>query len=249
MMPVQTRLTAAGERERHDTTIRGEPTVTDLPVPTARRLQPPRWRDPRLFVGLLLVLLSVTLGALVVAHADDRVPVYAARVALVPGQPVSPDDLRRVDVQLGGQQDHYLAAGVVASDRFVLRPVEAGELVPSTAVGGRDDVGVQPLTLGVDAGSAAALRVGARVDVYVNPVDPQDGGSRDRFRGPELALHGVSVSSLPRGGDGFGSGTVGDRPVQVMAPTNLVKGIIGQVDEGARVTMVPVPGAALRVER
>jgi hypothetical protein len=248
-MPVHTRLTAAGGLERHDTTIRGEPTVTDLPVPTARRLQPPRWRDPRLVVGVLLVLLSVALGSLVVAHADDRVPVYAARIALVPGRPVSADDLRRVDVQLGAQQDRYLGVGVEPSDRFVLRPVEAGELVPAAAVGGRDDVGVQPLTLGVDAGSAASLRVGSRVDVYVNPVDPQRGGSRDGFRGPELALHGVSVSSLPRAGDGFGSGTAGDRPVQVMAPTSLVRGIIGQVDEGARVTMVPVPGDALRVER
>lgn len=200
-------------------------------------------------MGVLLVLLSVTLGSLVVAHADDRVPVYAARVALVPGQRVTPDDLRRVDVQLGAQEDHYLGAAAVPSDRFVLRPVEAGELVPVTAVGGRDDVGVQPLTLAIDAGSAAALRVGSRVDVYVNPVDPEVAGSRDGFRGPELALQGVSVSSLPRERDGFGSSTGGDRPVQVMAPTSLVKGIIGQVDGGARVTMVPVPGAELRVER
>jgi hypothetical protein len=224
--------------------------VTDLPVPTARRLQPPAWRDARLLVGVLLVLTSVTLGSLVVAHADDRVPMYAARVELVPGQRVSADDLRRVDVQLGSEQRRYLsAAGPLAQDRYVLRPVQAGELVPVTAVGGRDDVALQPLTLGVDPGSAAALQVGSRVDVYVNPVDPDATGSQGGFRGPELALEGVSVSSLPRSEDAFGSGAAGDRPVQVMAPTSQVKVIIGQVDEGARVTMVPVPGAVLRVER
>jgi hypothetical protein len=223
--------------------------VTDLSVPTARRIQPPGWRDARLLVGVVIVLLSVTLGSVVVARADDRVPVYAARVALVPGQPVSADDLRRVDVHLGSHRDRYLDAGSEPSDRFVLRPVEAGELVPATAVGSRDDVAVQPVTLSVGAGSAAALQVGSRVDVYVNPVDPDVTGSQGGFRGPELALRGVSVSSLPRDDDGFGSGAAGDRPVQVMVPTGSVRGIIGQVDEGARVTMVPVPGAALRVER
>jgi hypothetical protein len=34
-----------------------------------------------------------------------------------------------------------------------------------------------------------------------------------------------------------------------MAPKGLVRAIIGQVDEGARVTLVPVPGAVVRVER
>ena len=82
--------------------------MTDLPVPTARRIQPPGWRDARLLVGVLLVLASVALGSVVVARADDRVPVYAARVALVPGQPVTADDLRRVDVQLGSEPDRYL---------------------------------------------------------------------------------------------------------------------------------------------
>lgn len=224
--------------------------MTDLPVPTARRLQPPGWRDPRLLVGVLLVLASVTLGSVVVAHADDRVPVYAARVALVPGQPVTEDDLRRVDVQLGPEQQRYLpAARALGTDRFVLRPVEPGELVPLTAVGGRDAVGVQPLTLIVDAGSAAALQVGSRVDVYVNPVDAEAIGSEGGFTGPELALEDVSVSSLPRSDDGFGSSAGGDRPVQVMAPTSSVRGIIGHVDEGARVTLVPVPGGRLEVVR
>ncbi len=52
--------------------------MTDLPTPVASRLRAPSWRDSRLLVGVLLVVLSVVLGAVVVARADDRVPVYAA---------------------------------------------------------------------------------------------------------------------------------------------------------------------------
>lgn len=222
--------------------IEGE-TVSDLPVPSASRLRRPGWRDARLLVGLVLVLGSVALGSYVVAHADDRVPVYAAAGPLVPGQPLTEGDLVRVDVQLGSHAGTYLSAGAgLAPDRYVLREVPAGELVPASAVGGRERVEVQPLTLVVDAGSAATLRVGTRVDVYVNPVDPAATGAAKRFTGPELALQGVSVAGLPKTSSGLGSGTGADRPIQVMAPTDRIKDIIGAVDLGARVTVVPVAG-------
>lgn len=230
--------------------------MTDHPVPRATRLQRPGWRDTRLLVGVLLVLASVALGTVVVAHADDRAPVYAARAPLVPGQRLTADDLSRVDVQLGSQQPRYLsAARGLAPDRFVLRAVPAGELVPVTAVGGRDQAGVQPLVLTVDAGAAATLQVGSTVDVYVNRVSADGAGggggagSGTTFAGPELTLRAVSVSSLPRAGGGLGGGSAGDRAVQVMAPTPSIKEVIAAVDLGARVTVVPVAGSTLRVEQ
>jgi hypothetical protein len=169
---------------------------------------------------------------------------------LVPGQRLTDDDLRRVDVQLGAQQSRYLSAAVgLAPDRFVLRPVAAGELVPAAAVGDKVRVGVQPLVLTVDAGSAAALQVGSTVDVYVNRVDPAAGTSVAGFLGPELTLEAVSVSSLPHGSGGLGGGSGGNRAVQVMAPTPRIKEIIAAVDLGARVTVVPVAGSSLRVEQ
>ena len=117
--------------------------MTDLPMPTAARLQKPRWRDTRLVVGLLLVLTSAALGSFVVAHADDRTAVYAARGPLVPGQQLGEDNLTRVDVRLGSELSRYLqATAEPAPDRYVLREVGAGELVPAAAVGGRDQVGV-----------------------------------------------------------------------------------------------------------
>ena len=217
--------------------------MSDLPVPTASRLRRPGWRDARLLVGLLLVLVSIGLGSYVVARADDRVPVFAAARPLVPGQPLREGDLVRVDVQLGSEASRYVpAAGGLAPERYVLREVAEGELLPAAAVGGKDLVGVQPLTLTVDAGSASTLRVGTRVDVYVNPVDPASASGRAAFTGPELALEAVSVSGLPKASSGLGAGTGTTRAIQVMAPTDHVKEIIGAVDLGARVTMVPVAG-------
>ena len=224
--------------------------MSDLPVPKASRLQRPRWRDARLLVGVLLVLASVVLGSVVVRSADDRVAMYAARQALVPGQPLAEGDLVRVDVQLGGQSARYLSAVAgLAPDRFVLREVQPGELVPAAAVGGRDQVDVQPLTLTVDGGSAAALLVGSQVDVYVNTPSGDGPVGTQKFSGPELALQRVSVASLPHESNGLGGGSAGERAVQVMVPTAQIKEVIGKVDQGARVTVVPVPGTPLRVEK
>ncbi len=231
-------------------------TTTELPVPAAMRIQRPRWRDPRLVVGLVLVSASVALGSLVVSHADDRIPVYAARTALVPGQRLGDQDLTRVRVQLGAEGQRYLRADrSLAADRFVLREVRPGELVPAASVGDRARVAVQPLTVNVEPGSAATLIVGSQVDVYVNPpaggtahVRPDGGGvtgsSDGAFSGPELILHAVSVAGLPAQGGALGSGT-GLQPVQVMAPTEAIRGLIAKVDEGSKVTLVPVPGTAL----
>lgn len=217
--------------------------MSDLPVPRATRLQRPAWRDARLLVGVVLVLASVALGSTVVAAADDRTAMYAAREPLVPGQRLTEDDLVRVDVQLGSQRERYLSAGAgLAPERFVLREVAAGELVPAVAIGGSDQVSVQALTLSVAAGSVSALAVGTRVDVYVNPADPEATGA-EAFTGPVLALQGVSVASLPKTSGGLSGGAGGDRPVQVMAPKDRIKDIIAEVDNGARVTLVPAPGS------
>ena len=75
--------------------------MSDLPTPTASRLRSPSWRDTRLLVGVLLVLVSTVLGSVVVARADDRVPVYAAKGQVAPGQRLTESDVVRVDVLLG----------------------------------------------------------------------------------------------------------------------------------------------------
>ena len=63
---------------------------------------------------------------------------------------------------------------------------------------------VQPLTLRVDANSAAPLLVGSVVDVYVNPVAEEGNPTGRDFAGAELALESVSVAGLPQTGGSLG---------------------------------------------
>lgn len=219
--------------------------MTDLPAPTASRLRAPSWRDSRLLIGVLLVLVSTVVGSLVVARADDRVPVWSAARAITPGQRLVAADLTVVQVQLGDSASGYVAADrPLAADAYALRELRAGELLPRSAVGDASAVGVQQVALRVDGTSAAALRRGSLVDVYVNrPEDGSGGVGVTRYAGPERVLQRVSVAAVAED-DGVLAGAEQTRPVQVMVPSDDVRDLVAAVDDGARITLVPVPGGA-----
>ena len=93
--------------------------MTVIAQPTARRLQRPSWRDSRLVVGIVLVLLAAAIGARAVASTDDRVPVFVAATDLVAGDPVTAASLVRADVRLDDGVAGYLSAA---------RPAPEGDL-------------------------------------------------------------------------------------------------------------------------
>jgi hypothetical protein len=215
--------------------------MPDLPRTTAARLQRPSWRDVRLVVGVVLVLLAVTLGAVVVAAAHDTIPVYAVTGGLVPGQAVTQQDVRRVDVQLGSEEAAYVAADhSIDADTFALREVRAGELLPASALGSRADVRVKPVTVPVDGSSVRTLVTGSIVDVWVNERDARSATAR--YGRPERRLEAATVARVPEVSTGLGNvnGTTG---VQVMVPDDEVQELLAAIDQGARLTLVPVPGS------
>ena len=216
--------------------------MTDLPTPTASRLRRPSWRDSRLVIGVLLVLVSTVLGALVVARADDRVPVWAARGQVAPGQQLAESDLVRVDVLLGDGAATYLSADrALPGPTFALRDLRPGELVPASAVGGPDRVDVQQVALLVDTTSASTLTRGSVVDVYVNRPATGTTVGTPTYAGPERALEAVAVARVAGEDDVLG-GATDTRAFHVMVPRDEVQGLVADVDAGARITLVPVPG-------
>lgn len=216
--------------------------VTSPPRPTVTRLQRPSWRDSRLLVGLLLVLAATALGAKAVASADDRVPVFAAASALKPGDRLTSDNLVRIDVKLGdGAAEYLTATGAVPPEHFVLREIRRGELVPASAVGGRDRVTVQPVTIRVEATSVTSLVAGSVVDVWVSKRDPA--ATQERYQPATLALRAVSVAWIPTDQGSFGV-SASTKAVQVLVGSADVPVLITAVDDQSRITLVPVPGSA-----
>ncbi|GAB3593012.1 flagellar protein FlgA [Angustibacter peucedani] len=203
----------------------------------ARRLRRPSWRDPRLVVGLALVLASVVLVALVVQHADDTRPVWAARRALTPGEQVTSADLVVRDVRVAGGDETYLpATGDLAAGQVVLRYVGAGELLPRAAVGPRDQVDLRPVAVPVSPEAADGLQPGALVDVWV--ADRSD-DRQDAFERPRLVAAGAQVSALTATHGALGGTTTS--AVRLLLTPDLVPVVVEAVDNEARVTLVPVP--------
>jgi len=215
--------------------------MAELPKPTAARLRTPSWRDTRLVVGVVLVLLSMAIGSKVIAAAGDTVPMYAAAASLVPGQPVTQREVKRVDVQLGAERGSYVAADHdIGPDTFALREVRPGELVPRSALGQRAEVNLKPVSVPVDSGGAAQLDAGSIVDVWVNAKDPSS--PTERYGKPIKTLEVAPVVRRPDPGGGLGS-VSGTTAVQIMVPEVSVQALIAAIDQGAKITLVPVPGS------
>ncbi|MEJ5914151.1 hypothetical protein [Pseudokineococcus sp. 1T1Z-3] len=206
----------------------------------ARRVAVPSWRDPRLAVGVLLVLAAVVAGARVVAAADQTVPVYAAAQALTPGEPVGADDLAvvRVRVEGGAGAGAYVAADAAPADGLVaLRTVGAGELVPAVALGSADEVGVRPVGVPVTGALPSALVPGALVDVWVTEVDPTQPGAR---LDPRRVVVSAPVAEVEA--DGGGLGSMATTTVQVLVGSGDLPDVLAALAADARVALVLTPG-------
>lgn len=213
----------------------------ELAVPTAKRLQKPSWKDSRLVVGVILVIASTTLGARLVASADDRMPYFVAVDNLVAGETVTAASFQRVDVALADSLGRYVAADApVPEGRIMLRDVLAGELVPTAALGAPGDVEVQRVTVTADAQSTAGLERGHRVDLYVTPDATRRVTDDGEPRRTSRLLQAVAVVDVRAGDGGFGA--TATTSVQLYVPAEHVRAVIEAVDQDAKITLVPVKG-------
>lgn len=164
-----------------------------LSPPAATRSRAPGWRDPRLWVGVVVVAASVLLGARVVGSADDTVTVWAAAEEIAAGTTVTPEDLVAVRVRFADDTDlaAYLpTSGTLPADATVTRAIGAGELVPSAALGASGSSGLLQVPVAVEPEQlSGAVAGGTRVNVY---LVARGGGERGYDSG-EPVLEDVAV--------------------------------------------------------
>ncbi len=187
-------------------------TSTTAQTPPATRASTRGWRDPRLWVGVLIVAVSVVAGARLLGAADDTVPVWSAATSMGAGDEVHADDLVATRVRFADPDDltgYFTADDQLPADLVLTRGVGAGELLPRAAVGSATDSDTLQVPLAVDAGQVpGSVQAGSVVDVYLvsSPTVAQAGDqpSRSRLRdGP--ALSAVTVVDAPPLDEGFGA--------------------------------------------
>lgn len=220
------------------------PAPTALPAPTAARLRRPGWRDPRLLVGVALVAASVVLGATVVSSARGTAPAYVAAHDLVPGDAVTPADLRAVDLNLGGATTRYLTVEhPPAVGAVVTTVVHAGELVPVSAVGTADQVDLRAVSVAVGGTLSERVRTGAAVDVWFVPKATGAAVVADSGQGasaPRRIATAAVVESVDDGGSGLVVG--GTTTVHLLVTSGDLPAVLGALDGAG--TIAVVPGAA-----
>ena len=206
----------------------------------AQRIAVHSWRDPRLLLGIMLVLLSTVVGAKLFEAQDDTVAYWSVRASAVAGESVQRNDLVSTRVRLGSAtrgsyiqvKDEFPAR---ISDLVWARDVSAGSLLEGSAliVDGEQAAGELPLNVASGA-YPLDLRGGESVDVWVGPGPGEPAEDKST-----LVLRAARV--LSTGGDASAVGGSLARTILVgVADGMLADKTLSAISAG-HVTLVRVP--------
>lgn len=209
---------------------------TAVPEPAAR-LKKPSWRDPRLLLGILLVLGSVAAVVALVDSADRTTEVYAVRQDLPPGTPIRAENLSAVAVRLGSTEGLYLpvTAGVPA-DAVAGSMLRKGELVARSALATTDSLDRKPVGLRVNDPLPASTEAGSRVDIWAAMPNAGNG-----FDEPEQLIEAAEISELTVADSALGAGR--STELLVLVKDTDLPLLLSALSNQAKITVVHNPSA------
>lgn len=204
--------------------------------PESLRPRPrPFWADARFLLGIALIVISVAGVWLVVASARQTAPVFAAARTIVPGESVSADDLRVVEVALGGAGDVYASPTSLAPGAVATRTIEAGELVPRGAMGEASASTTTTVVIATVGDVSATVAPGSVVEVWAAPA-----ADRGDYGTPRILVPSATVVSVSRD-DAVVSGT--QVSMELVIPRADVAATLTALGDGSGLSVVPVAGA------
>jgi hypothetical protein len=204
------------------------------PAPTLMRLRRPRWKDPRLLVGIVLVVLSVLLGALLASRASATSTVLVARDEVVIGDELGPESFTTAEVRLGDQSARYATSPQDLPDgATALRSVHPGELLPLSAIGQGGGGDLRPVVIPVDSAVAGSVGPGRPVELWRTEAE-----DRDKDALAELLVEDATVRRV------FEGSTLGMRSmsVEVLVPASDLPAVLEALGAGDRMDVIGVPG-------
>ncbi|KUM41667.1 SAF domain-containing protein [Arthrobacter sp. EpRS71] len=206
----------------------------------AARLKKPSWKDPRLLIGVLLVLGSVAGVISLVGTADRTTQVFAAREDIAVGQVVTESDLAIVKVRLDEVEAGYVTVerGLTES-RVALQRVAKNQLVPRESLGVADALDRKPVAIALDEELPAQAVPGSRVDVWVS----MPGVSR-AFEEPEMLLPSAEIAGISTGSTTLGSAKT--TVVMVLVTDAQMPKLLGAQANKAKISVVWNPAGVVR---
>lgn len=203
---------------------------------TVARLKRPSWKDPRLIVGILLVLASVAGVISLLAGADRTTEVFAARNSIAVGERLTAENVVRTKVRLGDTEQHYIpSASGLPEDTVAIQRIGKDQLVPRTSLGTVDALDRKPVALTVSEVLPAQAVAGARVDVWVAQPDARNG-----FSEPTLLLSGAEIAEVAEGSTALGSNKT--TILMVLVEDSNMPALLGAQANDAKISVVWNPG-------
>lgn len=203
----------------------------------APRLKKPSWKDPRLLIGLLLVIASTAGVIALVESQNTTTEVLSARQDIPVGSALSPDDFVGVRVRLGDAAGAYVPVSEgVPRSAVATRLIPQGELVPAAAVGSADDLDRKPVGLTVEDPLPSGTAAGDRVDVWVSLRT-----DTNTYEEPVLLLEAAEVAELTVGESALGASA--STLVQVLVGDEAMPDLLNALSNDAHIAVVPNPGA------
>lgn len=132
------------------------------------------WMDPRLVIGVVLVLASLAGVWLVVQQSSRTDTAWAATRTLLPGDTVAAGDVQQVEVRLPQSQERYLDASADPVGMVVASTVGEGEVLPVRALGESAGADRSAMVIEIQGALPRSVRAGSLVDVWT--AAPTDDG-------------------------------------------------------------------------
>ncbi|MCD4849285.1 flagella basal body P-ring formation protein FlgA [Arthrobacter sp. AK01] len=207
-------------------------------IVAGQRLKKPSWKDPRLLIGVLLVLASIAGVIALVGTADRTTQVYAAREDISVGQAVTAADLSIVKVRLDDIESSYVTVEEgLAAGKVALQRVEKNQLIPQQSLGKADALNRKPVAISMDEELPEQATPGARVDVWVSMP-----GSNNAYDKPQLLLPGAEIANVASGSDTLGASKT--TVVQVLVTDEQIPKLLGAQANKANISVVWNPAGS-----
>lgn len=194
------------------------------------------WADARFFLGLVLIVASVAGVWLLVTATRQTTPVYAAVRTIVPGDVVSADAVRLVDVGLGVAETTYLTQADATDGLVATRTIGAGELVPIGAVGAAETARTTTIVVRSATEVPASVAAGTIVEVWSAPRQEQG-----RYGTPVVLITEATVVAVTRDDSMIGGGSAS---LELVIARADVAAALAAVAADAALSVVPVAGQA-----
>lgn len=207
--------------------------MNEKPV-EASRIRTPGWRDPRLIVGIILVLLSVTGVVALVQAMDSRQGYWAASVDIVPGAEASAEDFHIVQASMSESSDRYWMANDQLPSKFLVSStIRQGEMLPVQDVAESDPHGRQQVGVRVSKEMPSAVSLGARVDAWVALASADGRG----FEEPTKLISNAEVVGINDDSSAFAAAET--TTVYLMLSEESLPTVLDAQANGAQISLVP----------